>query len=313
MKSHILVQTDPIGLDHETGPGHPERADRLRALKPVFHSLDSDRFSRILEAPIATKAQLEAVHTSRYIEHVRAVCASGPAYLDPDTHVVPASWNAALRAAGGAVDAALRVSRGEARRAFCAYRPPGHHAESNRSMGFCLFCNVAVAARALQAEGLAERVAIVDFDVHHGNGTEEIFREDPSVFYASSHQSPCYPGTGAREERGAGPGRGFTLNRPFAPGSGDAQLLPWIEGELAEHLREFGPDVLLLSAGFDAHADDPLAQLMVSTEGFGRLSTLLVDLSEELCGGRLVSLLEGGYDLSALAESVSAHLEALGA
>lgn len=311
MKTPVAVHTDPSGLSHDTGRGHPERADRLLALEPLLEGLEGARFKRFAEVPSATAAQLAAVHTAEHIERVRLGCAAGPGYLDPDTHVVPASWDAALRAAGGAVDASLRVARGEARRAFCALRPPGHHAESGRAMGFCLFDNVAVAARALQVAGLAAKVAVVDFDVHHGNGTQEIFWEDPTVFYASSHQSPCYPGTGGREEVGAGPGGGFTLNRPLPPGSGDEQLLAWIEGELAQRLGAFAPDFLLISAGFDAHAEDPLAQLEVSTEGFARASALLVALADALCEGRLVSVLEGGYDLGALVESVAAHLEAL--
>jgi acetoin utilization deacetylase AcuC-like enzyme len=312
MNDSILVCTDSSSLAHDTGDGHPERADRLRALEPVFDALDPERFTRIDAAPPATEVQLEAVHTQGHIERVRAGCAAGPSYLDPDTHVVPASWDAALRATGGAVDAALRVARGESRRAFCAFRPPGHHAESNRSMGFCLFNSIAVAARALQEEGHAAKVAIVDFDVHHGNGTQEIFWEDPTVLYASCHQSPCYPGTGGRGEEGAGPGRGFTLNRPLTPGSGDEQILHWAAGELAERLGEFAPDFLLLSAGFDAHKADPLAQLEVSAQGFGQLSAIMVALADELCGGQLISLLEGGYDIESLSESVAVHLLELG-
>jgi len=311
MNDPILLHTDVSGLAHDTGQGHPERSDRLRALESVFERLDPARFVRVTEAPAATEAQLLAVHTQGHFDRVRAGCEAGPGYLDPDTHVAPASWDAALRAAGGAVDAALRVARGEARRAFCALRPPGHHAESGRSMGFCLFDNVAVAARALQEQGHAAKVAIVDFDVHHGNGTQEIFWEDPTVLYASCHQSPCYPGTGARGEVGSGLGRDFTLNRPLTPGSGDEQLIHWVEGELSEHLRGFAPDFLLLSAGFDAHADDPLAQLTVSTEGYRSISRTFAALADELCAGRLVSVLEGGYDLGALADSVAAHLEAL--
>ncbi len=311
MKQNVLVFTDHTGRAHDTGHGHPECAERLLALEPLLDSLDSTDFERVPEAPAATEAQLITVHAAGHIKRVRAGCQAGPGYLDSDTPVVPASWDAALRSAGGAAEAAMRVARGEARRAFCVLRPPGHHAESDRSMGFCLFNSVAVAARTLQKAGQAARVAIVDFDVHHGNGTQEIFWEDPSVFYASCHQSPCYPGTGAREEVGGGAGLGFTLNRPFPPGSGDDQLLPWIEGELAERLRAFAPDFLLLSAGFDAHAADPLAQFTVSTEGFSRLSIALAALADEFCGGRLVSVLEGGYDLAALAESAAAHLEAL--
>ncbi len=309
--ARVVVHTDPSGLGHDTGEGHPERAERLLVLETVFAGLDPARFCRAETTEPADLTRLAAVHSEEHIAQVRTGCEAGPGYLDPDTQVVPGSWDAGLRAAGGAAHAALAVARGEVRRAFCALRPPGHHAEPGRSMGFCLFNNAAVAVRALQAEGLATKAAVVDFDVHHGNGTQAVFWEDPTVLYASSHQSPLYPGSGAREEEGAGPGLGFTLNRPLAPGSGDDELLAWAEGELAERLRAFAPDFLVVSAGFDAHAADPLANLNVSTEGFGRMSAVLAALADELCGGRLVSVLEGGYELTALAESVAAHLEAL--
>jgi acetoin utilization deacetylase AcuC-like enzyme len=307
----VAIYTDASGLAHDTGHGHPERAERLAALERLFAGLAPDRFDWIRSSPPATEAAITAVHTDGHYARVRAACAQGPGYLDPDTPVVPASWMAALSAAGATVAACRRVAAGEARRAFCALRPPGHHAESSRAMGFCLFNNAAVAARALQDEGLAGKVAIVDFDVHHGNGTQEIFWTDPTVLYASCHQSPLYPGTGRRGEIGAGPGLEFTLNRPLGPGSGDEQYLHWAEGELSRTLRTFHPNFLLVSAGYDAHAADPLAQLEVSTEGFGRFMALLVALADELCGGRVVAVLEGGYELSALTESVAASLEAL--
>ena len=311
MCAPVAIYTDASGLAHDTGHSHPERSARIEALARLFAGLDAQRYRWIQSAEPAAEAAITAVHTAGHYARVRAACAQGPGYLDPDTPVVPASWTAALCAAGAALAACRSVAAGEARRAFCALRPPGHHAESSRAMGFCLFNNAAVAARALQDEGLAGKVAIVDFDVHHGNGTQEIFWTDPSVLYASCHQSPLYPGTGRRGEIGAGPGLEFTLNRPLGPGSGDEQYLHWVEGELAQTLRTFHPNFLVVSAGYDAHAADPLAQLEVSTAGFGRFMAVLAALADELCGGRVVAVLEGGYELSALTESVAASLEAM--
>ncbi|MCB9515377.1 MAG: histone deacetylase [Candidatus Latescibacteria bacterium] len=301
--------TDPSGLAHDTGRGHPERPGRLAALERLFAGLDRERFPWSRAAEPAAEDTLLAVHTAGHLQRVRALCAAGPGYFDPDTPVVPASWDAALRAAGATAEAARAVARGDARRAFVAVRPPGHHAEPGRAMGFCLFNNVAVAARALQDEGLAGKVAIVDFDVHHGNGTQEAFWEDPSVLYASCHQSPLFPGTGRRNEVGAGPGLDFTVNRPLTPGSGDEQVLHWVEGELTTVLRHYKPNFMLVSAGYDAHAADPLAQLEMSTEGYRKLTAHLAALADELCDGRLVATLEGGYELGSLTESVAATLE----
>jgi acetoin utilization deacetylase AcuC-like enzyme len=310
MPAPVGIFTDPAFLKHDAGAGHPESADRLRALQPVFAALDPARFRLFTEAAPVSEDQLAEVHSPGHIARVRAACARGFGSLDPDTSVVAASWGAALKAAGAVVDACRRVARGELSRAFCAVRPPGHHAETSRAMGFCLFNNIAIAARALQGEGFA-KIAIVDFDVHHGNGTQDIFWEDPNVYYISLHQMPLYPGTGRREERGAGPGLNFTLNLPLPPGSGDEELLATMEGKVATVLRAFAPAFLLVSAGFDGHAADPLAQLRITSEGFGRATRCLADLADELCKGRLVSVLEGGYQLEALAESVAAHLAAL--
>ncbi|MBN2172438.1 MAG: histone deacetylase [Candidatus Krumholzibacteriota bacterium] len=307
---------DPAYLLHDTGSGHPESAERLRALEPVFAELAADpRYELLREAPAAGEEQILTAHTAGHFRRVREACLAGPAILDAgDTPVVPASWPAALKSVGGVVEAARRVHDGRWRRAFCAVRPPGHHAEPSRALGFCLFNNLAVAANVLQEPGRrppVAKVAIVDFDVHHGNGTQEIFWEDPTVFYASCHQQPLFPGTGGREERGAGMGLGMTLNRPLPPGAGDEAVVAWIEGECAEAVRCFRPDFLLVSAGFDGHVADPLAALRMTTEGYARVSRALVALAEELCDGRLVSTLEGGYELKALRESVAAHLEAL--
>jgi len=312
----VGIVTDPAFLRHDTGPGHPESAGRLRAIEPVFEALAADpRYEVLREAPAASEEQILTAHTAGHVQRVRDACLRGPAVLDAgDTPVVPESWPAALKSVGGVVDAALRVHDGRWRRAFCAVRPPGHHAEPSRAMGFCLFNNLAVAANVLQEADRrppVAKVAIVDFDVHHGNGTQEIFWEDPTVLYASCHQQPLFPGTGAREERGAGMGLDTTLNRPLPPGAGDEAVVAWIEGECAEAVRRFRPDFLLVSAGFDGHVADYLAALRMTTEGYARVSRALVALAEELCGGRLVSVLEGGYEPKALRECVAAHLEAL--
>lgn len=307
----VGVFSDPAFLLHDTGHGHPERADRLRALEPVFAALPTENYELVKTVEPCDEELLLNVHSARHVEQVRAACAAGPGRLDPDTPVVPASWDAALKAAGATVEACRRVLDGELSRAFCAVRPPGHHAEPGRAMGFCLFNNVAVAAQYLQTERRVQRVAIVDFDVHHGNGSQEAFWDDPSVFYYSSHQFPFYPGSGSRQEVGAGMGLNTTLNSPLPSGAGDEAILPCYEGELSEALRSFKPQFLIVSAGFDAHELDPLAGLRLSTEGFGRVSRVLADLADELCEGRLVSVMEGGYDLRGLADGVASHLTEL--
>ena len=300
--------THPACLDHDTGPFHPERPDRLRR---VLQALEHPRFATLLRdlAPQATEDQLALAHPPEY---VRAILDISPEpgqriNLDADTVMSPGSREAALRAAGGAVMAVDAIMQGWARQVFVAARPPGHHAERNRPMGFCLFANAAIAARHAQAKYGLARVAVVDFDVHHGNGTQDIFQADPTLFYASSHQFPCYPGTGDASERGVG----NIVNAPLPPGTGSARFRAAWDSIILPELDRFAPNLLIVSAGFDAHMADPLAQLRLEAADFAWLTTRLMDLARTHCEGRIVSLLEGGYDLDALAESAAAHVGAL--
>lgn len=304
----VLLFTHRACLHHDPGPQHPECPDRLRA---VLRALETEEFSDLLrdEAPEATVEQLTRVHPAQYVEAILGIRPEGDdsVALDADTVMNWASAEAALRAAGAAVAGVDAVCRGEARRVFCATRPPGHHAEPARPMGFCFFANAAVAARHAQAvHGLA-RVAVVDFDVHHGNGTQACVEHDPTLFFASSHQSPCYPGTGAPEERGVG----NVFNATLPPGAdGTAFRAAWRD-VLLPALEAFRPELIIISAGFDAHARDPLAQLRVREADFAWLTAEICQVAERQCGGRVVSLLEGGYDLDALASSAAAHVRAL--
>ena len=304
----VLLLTHRACLAHDPGPYHPECPDRLRA---VLQALEDEEFSGLIrdEAPRATEAQLCRVHPERYVQAILGIRPEGEetVALDGDTLMSAGSAEAALRAAGAAVAAVDAVIRGEVRRAFCATRPPGHHAEPARPMGFCLFSNAAVAARHAQAAHGVAKVAVVDFDVHHGNGTQACFEQDASLFYASSHQWPLYPGTGDRAERGVG----NILNATLPPGAdGEAFRAAWRD-VLIPALDGFAPGLLVISAGFDAHARDPLAQLRVREADFGWLTAELCAVAERHCGGRVVSLLEGGYDLPALAASAAAHVRAL--
>jgi acetoin utilization deacetylase AcuC-like enzyme len=294
-------------LDHDTGPGHPERSDRLRA---VMRALEGEAFQDLvrLEAPHATRDQLLRVHPAGHVERVlAAVPADGWARLDPDTVVSPGSGEAALRAAGAVCAAIDAVLAGEARNAFCAVRPPGHHAEPGRAMGFCLFNNVAVGALHARAAHGLKKIAVIDFDVHHGNGTQAMFEADPDLIYVSTHQSPLYPGTGAAGERGAG----NIFNAPLPPFAGSAEFRRAYERELLPILRDAAPELILISAGFDAHADDPLANLMLADADYGWITAELCRVANETCQGRVVATLEGGYDLAALARSAAAHVNAL--
>ncbi len=298
-------------LAHDPGRGHPERAERLRAiLERVEGAGLSGELAR-REPRRASLAELERVHSQAHIARVEAACARAPAGLDGDTAVSRGSLDAALYAAGGVLEACERVLAGEWRNAFCAVRPPGHHAEREQAMGFCLFNNVAVAAAALRAQHGLARVAIVDWDVHHGNGTQHLFERDGSVFYASLHQWPLYPGTGAREERGLGAGAGTTRNAPQPAGAGDAEWIDALEEELLPDLEAFAPEFVLVSAGFDAHRLDPLAGTNLSERAYAEMSARLLELAARSAGGRLVSVLEGGYHLTALASCVETHLAAL--
>ncbi|MFK2916937.1 histone deacetylase family protein [Dyella koreensis] len=303
----LRLYTHPSCLEHDPGPGHAESPARLRA---VLQALDQDRFAAIdrIEAPRVTREQLLRVHDAAYVDRILAtVPAAGTVRLDEDTLMSPASTEAALRAAGAAVAAVDAVMGPRGGHAFCAVRPPGHHATPDRAMGFCLFNNIAVAAaHALTEHGL-KRVAIADFDVHHGNGTQDIFESEPRVLFISSHQSPLYPETGREDERGVG----NIVNAPLSPGDGSYEFRELWEGALLPRLHAFKPQLVLVSAGFDAHRNDPLADLRLGTEDYAWITSRLVDLAHAHAGGRLVSSLEGGYDLQALAASASAHVAEL--
>jgi acetoin utilization deacetylase AcuC-like enzyme len=303
----LALYTHRACLEHDTGPGHPESPARLAA---VLQALDADRFAMLdrIEAPQATREQLARTHEANVLDAVLEGTPDGCLVrLDADTVMSPGSREAALRAAGALCAAVDAVMSGSSRRAFCAVRPPGHHATPQTSMGFCLFNNVAVgAAHALAVHGL-ERVAVIDFDVHHGNGTQDIFWSDPRVLYASTHQSPLYPGTGARVERGVG----NIVNAPLPPGAGSAEFRAAIETIVLPALEAFRPELVLVSAGFDAHKLDPLANLNLETADYAWVTARLVDLAERHAEGRLVSTLEGGYSLTALRDGVAAHVGAL--
>ncbi|HEX9426645.1 MAG TPA: histone deacetylase [Candidatus Polarisedimenticolia bacterium] len=298
---------------HENGPDHPERPERIRAIRDHLKKVGLLDRLLLIEPELCPLDLIEAVHPRPYIESIREACRRGPVRLDPDTGVVLASWRAALLSAGGAIAACDAVVAGRASTAFVCTRPPGHHAEPQRAMGFCLFNNVAIAARYLQTRHRLARIAIVDWDVHHGNGTQNMFEADDTVFYFSAHQFPYYPGSGARTERGRGRGAGFTLNAPLPAGSGDKTYLRVFSEELAPALDAFRPDALLISAGFDAHERDPLAGMALTDSGYAGLTAILKEAAAKHCGGRIISLLEGGYDLQALGSSVEAHLRGLGA
>ena len=300
----------PSSLRHDPGP-HPERPARITAIERALEARDWLGFAR-RESPEATRAQLEAVHPAKLIEGIRALCASGGGMIDVDTVVSEGSWEAALHGAGGAValvDALLDGS-GAVRVGASIHRPPGHHAEIRRAMGFCLFNNVAVAARhARDAHGVG-RVLILDWDVHHGNGTQDVFYDTDEVLFASIHQWPLYPGSGAAGDAGSGAGTGFTLNMPVPAGSGDEVFCSLVEHVVVPAAREYGPGLILVSAGFDAHADDPLAGCLVSDAGYATMATSVRALADEL-GVPVGVVLEGGYDLGALARGMTATLEAL--
>jgi acetoin utilization deacetylase AcuC-like enzyme len=301
--------THPACLEHDTGPYHPETSERLRA---VLAALETEEFAMLLResAPKATVEQLSRVHPRDYVEAILAIHPDlgDPVQLDGDTVMSAGSAEAAARAAGAACMAVDAVMEGWARTAFAAVRPPGHHAEPNKPMGFCLFNNAAVAAMHARTRYGIERVAVVDFDVHHGNGTQAMFAADPGLFYASSHQHPCYPGTGEVWERGVADN---ILNVPLRPRDGSAQFRAVWSETIIPALDRFGPGLLIVSAGFDGHVADPLAQLRLETGDYAWITEQLLGVADRHCGGRLVSVLEGGYDLNALAASVVVHVRSL--
>ncbi|GIX06371.1 MAG: histone deacetylase [Candidatus Poribacteria bacterium] len=298
-------------LKHETGFGHPERPARLLAIQEALDSSGLRSQLTPVEPRNATLEEIAAVHQERYIERVRAIAQGGGGHLDYDTVISPQSFEIALLAAGAVLSGIDAVLSGKVDNAFACVRPPGHHATPDRGMGFCLFNNVAIGARYAQRAHGIERVLIVDWDVHHGNGTQDTFYTDPSVFYFSIHQHPLYPGTGMESERGAGAGEGTTLNVPVPPGSTDEDYYRAFEEKLLPAARRFRPDLILISAGFDAHESDPLASIYLTAEAFGRLTAYVRELAEECCGGRIVSALEGGYSLHGLSTSVVEHLKGL--
>ncbi len=294
---------------HDTGPGHPERAERHRAIVERVRACGLAAELDLVDAVTIDPARLALVHSAAHVTAVERAIASGARLLDDgDTRVSAGSWRAALLASGGSVLAVDRVMSGTWTNAFVAARPPGHHAERSRAMGFCAFNNVALAAAHLRERHGLQRVAIVDFDVHHGNGTQEIFESDPSVYFASLHQWPLYPGSGLAHERGTGAGEDSTRNCPLPPRSGDREWLATLEDVVIADLEEFDPQFVLVSAGYDGHRDDPLGNTELSTDAYARMTRLLTDFARGRCHSRIVMLLEGGYDLEALAASVVASV-----
>jgi len=303
---------DPVYRKHQPGPFHPERPERYdAALQGITAATPADRLLRIAPRR-ATDDEIRLCHTPDYIETVKRDVADGVGCLSTgDTDVCPQSYEVALMAAGGLLQAADAIMTGQARNAFAAVRPPGHHACADRGMGFCVFNNIAIAARYLQRRYDLERIVIVDWDVHHGNGTQAIFDDDPTVFYFSTHQYPCYPGTGQARETGSGPGRGFTLNWPVAPGSGRPEILAAFREQFLPAMRRFKPEAVLISAGFDARQADPIGNLCLTDDDFAELTRLMLDLAHEYAGDRILSALEGGYALSGLAAATGAHVATL--
>jgi len=303
-----LLISHPSSLGHATPPGHPERADRIRA---VEEALQEERFALLqrVEAPEGTLAQVELCHPAAYARAiVEAAPQEGLVQVDADTIMSPGTLSAVLHGVGAAVHAVDEVMTRRVANAFSAMRPPGHHAESDKAMGFCFFNNAAIAARHAQAAHGAERVAIVDWDVHHGNGTQEIFWDDASVLYASTHEMPLYPGTGAPSERGQ---HGTIVNAPLRAGDGTDVFRDAFESAILPRLEAFRPDLVIISAGFDAHWRDPLANINLKEADFAWATQKLMELADRHAGGRLVSLLEGGYDLEGPSKSAAAHVMAL--
>ena len=302
----------PTYLEHDMGAGHPESPSRLRAImQQLEQSGTLTRVTRI-EPRKAEDEWITQVHTPSYVASLnRHAPTSGRVSLDPDTSMSPGSLNAAYLAAGGALAGVDAIMAGQVEQVFCAVRPPGHHAEAGRAMGFCLYNNVAIAARYAQKKHGLSRVLIVDWDVHHGNGTQHSFEDDPSVLFFSTHQYPHYPGSGWITERGKGDGEGFTINVPMEAGEGDEEYQAVFLKSLVPAADEFKPEFVIISAGFDAHKDDPLASMGLTEAGYAELTGIVAGIATRHAKGRILSSLEGGYNLTALAASVDAHINAL--
>jgi acetoin utilization deacetylase AcuC-like enzyme len=312
VESKTALLADPIYREHLAGRDHPERPERFDA---VYQGLQKagllDRVVRV-ESRAATEEEMLLCHTREYLriaEH--DVKAGYPSLTTGDTDVTPNSWDIARKAAGGVMNAVDAVLSGTARNAFCAVRPPGHHATPNRGMGFCLLNNIAIGARYAQRQHGVERVMIVDWDVHHGNGTQDIYYSDPTVFFFSTHQWPLYPGTGRADETGAGPAKGTKMNFPFPAGSGRKEILGAVQHSLVPAARRFHPDLIMISAGFDSRIGDLLGSFTLTDQDFTDLTRAVMEMAAQHAGGRLVSVLEGGYALTGLASAAAAHVQAL--
>lgn len=309
--SKVGIVLDKLYVDHDNGMGHPESQERILAI------VDMLKFTKLLDEVVrieprdATKEEITLVHTPEYYDKIASTKGRAKVFLDADTSTCPVSFDAALRAAGGMISAIDSVLSAEVDRAFPLVRPPGHHAEADRAMGFCLFNNVAVGAAYLtEVKGL-ERVLVIDWDIHHGNGTQHIFYDSSKVLYFSTHQYPFYPGTGAAEEAGSGEGEGYTVNVPMTPGMGDSEFIKIFQEILKPIIDQYKPEFILVSAGFDIYFEDPLGGMKVTPEGFAKLTRLLTDEADRVCGGKIIFLLEGGYNLDGLWISTKEVIEEL--
>lgn len=303
---------DDIYLRHDTGEGHPEAPARLRAINNAVKEVKWYRDLLLVKVKEADLEVVSLVHNRKYIETVKKECEAGHKKLTTgDTIICKESYSIALKAAGGVLEAVDTVISGKAKNAFCAVRPPGHHASQKRGMGFCIFNNVAIAARYAQERYKIERVFIADWDVHHGNGTQDIFYDDNTVFFMSTHQSPWYPWTGKREETGEGKGKGFTMNRPFPAGAGNKEIIGAFKDDLLPAAEKFKPDLTLISAGFDSRVGDPLGRFKIDDMGFRELTKIMLEIANIAGNGKMISILEGGYNLEGLAAAVQAHMNEL--